>query len=67
MIPAAFRKALGLREGDELVLRLEDDAVRIVSLGRAVERAQAIVARYARGRRLSDELIAERRREAKRG
>jgi AbrB family looped-hinge helix DNA binding protein len=65
VIPAAYRDALGLREGDQVILRLEDGEVRLLSPRSAIERAQAIVARYvAADRSLADELIAERRREA---
>jgi AbrB family looped-hinge helix DNA binding protein len=32
LIPAAFRKALGIRAGDYLLLRLEDGELRITTL-----------------------------------
>lgn len=65
VLPAAYRKALGLAQGDELVLTLEDDALRIMSLHAAIRRAQAIVRQYIpEGARLSDELLADRRLEA---
>ncbi|MBK6768199.1 MAG: AbrB/MazE/SpoVT family DNA-binding domain-containing protein [Ardenticatenales bacterium] len=65
VLPAAYRKALGLAQGDELVLTLEDDALRIMSLNAAIRRAQAIVRQYIpEGTRLSDELLADRRVEA---
>jgi AbrB family looped-hinge helix DNA binding protein len=67
VIPASFRKALGINAGDELVLRIEDDELRITTLKRRVERAQRRVRRYIKpGRSLADELIAERREAAKR-
>ena len=34
VIPASFRKALGINPGDELVLRIEDDELRITTLKR---------------------------------
>jgi AbrB family looped-hinge helix DNA binding protein len=65
VIPAAFRKALGVRAGDEVVLRMEDDELRITTMKRRIERAQRLVRKYVKpGTSLVDELIAERRREA---
>ena len=62
VIPAAFRKALGINIGDEVVLRMEDDELRITTLKRRVERAQRLVRKHVkRGTSLVDELIAERR------
>lgn len=67
VIPAAFRKALGINAGDEVVLRLEDDELRITTLKKRLERAQRLVRKYVKpGVSLADELIAERRREAAR-
>jgi AbrB family looped-hinge helix DNA binding protein len=67
VIPASFRKALGINAGDEVVLKLEDDEVRIMTLKRRIERAQRRVRRYVKpGRSLAEELIAERREAAKR-
>lgn len=65
VVPAAFRRALGVEVGDPLVLVLEDGEMRVVSVPRAVARAQSRVRRYVpEGARLADELLAERRREA---
>lgn len=65
VIPAAYRKALGLKPGDEVLLILEDDEIRVVSTRQAIARAQALVRRYIpEGRSLSEELIQERREEA---
>ena len=67
VIPASFRKALGINVGDEVVVRMEDDELRIMTLKRRIERAQASVRTYVKpGRSLVDELIAERREAAKR-
>jgi AbrB family looped-hinge helix DNA binding protein len=66
VIPAAFRKALGINIGDEVVLRMEDDELRITTLKRRVERAQRLVRKHVeRGASLVDELIAERREAAR--
>jgi AbrB family looped-hinge helix DNA binding protein len=62
VIPASFRKALGINIGDEVVLRMEDDELRITTLKRRIERAQRLVRKHVkRGTSLVDELIAERR------
>ncbi len=67
VIPAPFRKALGITAGDELVLRIEDDELRITTMKRRIEQAQRRIRRYVKsGRSLADELIAERREAAKR-
>ncbi|MGC1448960.1 MAG: AbrB/MazE/SpoVT family DNA-binding domain-containing protein [Candidatus Sulfotelmatobacter sp.] len=67
VIPASFRKALGINPGDEVLLRLEDDELRISTLRSRLERARRHVRRYVKpGVSLVDELIAERREAAKR-
>jgi AbrB family looped-hinge helix DNA binding protein len=66
VIPASFRKALGINIGDEVVLRMEDDELRITTLKRRVERAQRLVRKHVkRGTSLVDELIDERREAAR--
>ena len=66
VIPVSFRKALGINIGDEVVLRMEDDELRITTLKRRVERAQRLVRKHVkRGTSLVDELIAERREAAR--
>jgi AbrB family looped-hinge helix DNA binding protein len=67
VIPASFRKALGMNPGDEVLLRLEDDELRISTLKSRIERARRQVQKYVKpGVSLVDELIAERREAAKR-
>jgi len=66
VIPASFRKALGIHAGDEVVLRIEDEELRITTIKRRLERAQRRIRRYVKpGRSLANELIAERREAAK--
>ena len=66
VIPASFRKALGINIGDEVVLRIEDNELRITTLKRRIERAQRLVHRHVKpGTSLVDELIAERREAAR--
>jgi AbrB family looped-hinge helix DNA binding protein len=61
VIPASFRKRLGIRIGDEVVLQIEDDELRIMTLKRSIERAQRLVRKHVKpGTSLVDELIAER-------
>lgn len=66
VIPAAYRRALGLHEGDEVTVQLEDGSVRISTRAEAIKRAQELVTRRTAGtgRSLVDELLAERRAEA---
>ena len=64
VIPAAFRKVLGFKTGDTVVVEVDRGALRIRSLAAAIAKAQAIARRYAPERVLSDELIADRRAEA---
>ena len=67
VIPASFRKALGIQCGDEIVLRVVDHELRITTLKNRVARAQQHIARYlGKGGRLSEELIADRRAESRR-
>jgi AbrB family looped-hinge helix DNA binding protein len=67
VIPAEYRRALGLKPGDEVLLSLEDGEIRVVSTRQAVARAQTLLRRYIpKGRSLSEELIKERREEAAR-
>lgn len=51
--------------GDEVILRLEDDEVHILTPRQAIKHAQKLVRNYIpHGRTLSDELIFERRQES---
>ena len=67
LLPKEFYRALGLKESDPVVATIEDDSIRLMSVPVAVKRAQAIVRRFVpASASLVDELIAERRAEAKR-
>jgi AbrB family looped-hinge helix DNA binding protein len=66
VVPAPLRRRLGIEAGDVLVARAEDDRL-------VFERRQAVLARLRKrfavvpaGVSLADELIAERREEARR-
>ena len=66
VIPAPIRKALGINPGDVVVLRVEDDELRITTMKKRIEQAQRMVRKYVKpGVSLVDELIADRRREAR--
>ena len=65
VIPAAHRKALGLDAGDEVVLMIEDDELRLMTPETAIRHAQEMIRQYVpRERSLVEELIRERREEA---
>ena len=67
VIPAEIRKSMGLNPGDVVVMSLEDGVLRIESQLARSRRIQAEFAPFANPASLaSDELIAERREEARR-
>lgn len=67
VLPAPVRRRFGLKEGDRLVLTIEPEGeMRLVSLREAVRRARGMFAHIAPGRNLADELITDRREEARR-
>lgn len=68
VVPARYRKALGLKTGDQVILALEEGEVRLFTPTRGAERARALVRRYVpKDKNLADELLAERREEIGRG
>jgi AbrB family looped-hinge helix DNA binding protein len=68
LIPAAVRHRLGLREGSEVIVRVEESGqLQVTSRAQALARAQGELRKYVGpNRALADELIAERRAEAER-
>jgi AbrB family looped-hinge helix DNA binding protein len=67
VIPAEFRKALGVGIGDDMVMELTDGELRLRSFDAALKRVREIVRRYVpAGVSLAGELIRERREEAAR-
>jgi len=67
LIPAAFREALGLSEGDILIASIDDGELNLLTKQAAVKRAQAIVRQFVpKGVSLVDELIQDRHREVER-
>jgi len=66
VIPASFRKALGIEVGDEVVLRLQDNELRITTQTKRIERARQRARKYLkRGESLVSELLSERRQAAR--
>jgi AbrB family looped-hinge helix DNA binding protein len=62
VIPVGIRRALGIKPGDGLLLRIEDCELRITTARQRLAKAQRLVRKHVpRGRSLVDELIAERR------
>lgn len=66
VIPADFRRRLGLKPGDPLVVRLDEDGLRIESRRAAVRAAQRMIReRVPKGELLTERLFAMRRAEAR--
>ncbi|MGN6561092.1 MAG: AbrB/MazE/SpoVT family DNA-binding domain-containing protein, partial [Thermomicrobiales bacterium] len=67
VIPAEYRRALGLQVGDEILLQLDDHELRLFTRRQAIRRVQEMLrGTLPPGRSPSEELIAERRAEAAR-
>jgi AbrB family looped-hinge helix DNA binding protein len=67
VIPAAVRKALDLRPGDELIMRVEDGELHLSTRRQALARARRMIRQYIPSDEdLTQSLIDDRRREAER-
>ena len=67
VIPASFRKALGIEIGDEIVVRLHNGELSITTQQQRIRQAQQRARKYLKqGTSLVDELLAERREAARR-
>jgi len=67
VIPAEVRERLGLSIGTEVVMTVEDDHATLMNAKAARQRARRRVRKYVGpGRSLAKELMAERKREARR-
>ncbi len=65
VIPAAVRKALDLRPGDELIMRVEDGELRLSTRRQALARARRLIRRHIPSDEdLTQSLLDDRRREA---
>lgn len=66
VIPAVIRKAMGLELGDSVVMSIEDGVLRIEPQHTRLHRVQQSLRQLVPAERvLSEELIAERREEAR--
>lgn len=64
VVPAKFRKAIGLQPGDSVTVTLEDDALSVRTARDTLSNARALMrAKNPAGKSLVDELLAERRAE----
>ena len=67
VIPAALRRQMGIKAGESVLMEVEDGVLRMESRRALIRRVQESLGRLIPpGRCLSDELIAERREEARR-
>ncbi len=66
VIPAHIRRALRIGPGEELLIRVEDGRLVLETRERVLERVQSWFAQVPPEVSLADELIAERREEARR-
>jgi AbrB family looped-hinge helix DNA binding protein len=67
VLPAKLRRRLDLQPGDRLILAVDDEGgFRVVSAREPVNRLCGLYLGLVPGRSLADELIAERREEARR-
>jgi len=68
VIPAAYRRALGIKPGDDVILQLESEEIRLYSRKQALRRLQNRVAKAIPPTvSLANELLRERKAEARRG
>jgi AbrB family looped-hinge helix DNA binding protein len=67
VIPTEFRKQLGLKAGDPLIVRLDEDGIRIESRQAAVRAAQRMVREHVPEGELLTERLFEMRRAETRG
>ncbi len=65
VIPAAYRRALEVNEGDYIIMRMDGEELRVINDAKELQRMREVLNRYVpEGVSLVDELIADRRREA---
>ena len=67
MIPQRFRESLGLSEGSEVIVRMEDGELRLSTPRQALKQAQQALSLLKKpGKCVVDEFLAERKQEAAR-
>ena len=65
VIPAPLRRTLGLKQGQVLVARVENGRLTLEKPELIMQRIKARYAKVPKGVNLADELISERRKEAR--
>ncbi len=66
VIPAAFRRELGIEFGHEVILTLDDGGLRVVPLDAALSQARALVRKYnPKHQSLAKTLIDVRKKESR--
>lgn len=67
LIPASSRQRLGIGQGDEVIVEIDDRGIHITTERQALKDAQDYLAQFVQpGESVVDELIRERRAEAAR-
>jgi AbrB family looped-hinge helix DNA binding protein len=67
LLPAKVRKQLKLKKGSELIARVNEEQLVLETRARALKEVQKYFSRFRpKGKLLSEELIEERRKEARR-
>lgn len=64
VIPATYRRQLHLKSGEELIMRLEDDELHLISLKNSLKKAQQLVQKYAKNKSLQKILKTMRKEDA---
>jgi bifunctional DNA-binding transcriptional regulator/antitoxin component of YhaV-PrlF toxin-antitoxin module len=58
LIPATMRKALQLKTGENIILRLKDESLHVMTLKHAILKAQSLVQKHNKsGKDLTEELF----------
>jgi len=65
VIPAILRQQLHLKPGEELILQIVDDELRIFSLKHSLQKAQLLVRKHAKNKKLIKELKKLRKEDPK--
>lgn len=60
VIPANFRKAIGAKEGDTLILQLDETGLKLMTRAEGLRKAREILAPFLIGPSLTQEMLEER-------
>lgn len=64
IIPAAYRKALNLQAGDEIIIRLEEGEIRLFRQSQALQRIRAALKKGGKKVNHTDNFIAVRKQDS---